>query len=186
MIGLLIAEHKFRLCSFFTSSGHEAGRKLLANKLGCTLVSYRELVVCNTFCIPIEAVRNTQHFYDFSVMAFVFSLLFSFVHSSVFLVFVFSTCMSPFVRTFLWYIRRKACVWAAQTIPALSPIDFFGTADSLEPCSMWLFCHARGCNLEMTVSGSGRPVLVHNTVADHFYKVGEISFRAVLFFLFVS
>lgn len=49
MIGSFVAEHKFILCCFLTSSIHKAGRKLLATKFGCESVFSRQLVVWNTF-----------------------------------------------------------------------------------------------------------------------------------------
>lgn len=45
MIGPFHAKHNFGLCSFLTSSAHEAGRELFATKFRCPSVSNRQLFV---------------------------------------------------------------------------------------------------------------------------------------------
>lgn len=171
MIRSFITEHKFRLCSFWSSFIHESRRNRFTTKFRSVPLFIRQLVVYSSFAaIPIDGYMKYAASSHVEMTVFAFSLLSSFVFNSCFLVFEFYICMSVFARVFLWYIRGQSSFVVLCSSPTFSSTDFVALSDSLKWVLLHCFCHRRHVGHDFGASGSGMSVFVYSTDAISFCR----------------
>lgn len=131
--------------------------------------------ISNCWCVihfllsQLMGVCNT-HFSTCSCNCFLLSLLFSFCFTD-FLGFCIFTCMYLFVRGLLQYVREPSLAAFAHTTLTSCSFDLVAVADVSAAILVQVCRHCGRDNLDIVVSGSGRPVLVHKTTVISFHKL---------------